>query len=362
MNNEQIYFQARPQKARDFRKIAWNALKGFWWTAILVTLIASLLGGVAVGGGSFNFGSSGTSYEDDYYYEDEYDPEYSDSNSIGIIGGAEDSVVLTPEEAAELEAAIKNFDLETVGNILSENNNPMLGFLLSFFGIIFATVAIFALAFHLFVSSPVKVGYQRFCLEVLDGNQSEIRVGTLFRFFKESYGKTIGLNFVHGLIMDLTWLPMLVCTAIGGVLFASSLASMMFAPADTSDIAVMGGFLGFLGLIFLGMVISVCINLPVSYAYSMAHMIMADYPGVGAIEAMRLSRQMMKGNKFRLWCLDFSFIGWHLLGACCCGLGAYVVTPYQYVARAAFYHEISGRKTPEDVEFSDATSDDSIIE
>lgn len=355
-NQYQTIYEECPTKARDFRKIARKSLKGFWWTAILVTLVASLLGGVAVGGSSFNFGSTGTSYEDDYYYEDEYDPEYSDS--VGIIGGAEDSVVLTPEETEELEAAIKNFDLETVGNILFENNNPMFGFLLSFFGIIFATVAIFALAFHLFVSSPVKVGYQRFCLEVLDGNESEIRIGTLFNFFKQSYFKTIGLNFVHGLIMDLTWLPMLVCMAIGGVSFASSFASMMFAPADTSDLAVMGGLLAFLGLTFLGLIISVCINLPVSYAYSMAHMIMADYPGVGAIEAMRLSRQMMKGNKFRLWCLDFSFIGWQLLGACCCGLGAYVVTPYQYVARAAFYHEISGRKTPEDVEFPSINPED----
>ena len=355
-NQYQTMYEERPTKARDFRKIARKSLKGFWWTAILVTLVASLLGGVAVGGSSFNFGSTGTSYEDDYYYEDEYDPEYSDS--VGIIGGAEDSVVLTPEETEELEAAIKNFDLETVGNILFENNNPMFGFLLSFFGIIFAIVTIFVLAFHLFVSSPVKVGYQRFCLEVLDGNESEIRVGTLFNFFKQSYFKTIGLNFVHGLIMDLTWIPMLVCMAIGGVSFASSFASMMFTPADTSDLAVMGGLLAFLGLTFLGLIISVCINLPVSYAYSMAHMIMADYPGVGAIEAMRLSRQMMKGNKFRLWCLDLSFIGWQLLGACCCGLGAYVVTPYQYVARAAFYHEISGRKTPEDVEFPSINPED----
>ena len=352
MNNE-TYYQLCPSKARDFRKTARQALKGFWWTAILVTLVASLLGGVAVGSG-FNFNSGSTGYED------AYDPEYSES--VGIIGGAEDSVVLTPEETAELEEAIENFDLETVGNILSENNNPLLGFLIGFFGIIFVAVTVFALAFHFFVSSPVKVGYQRFCLEVLDGNESEIRIGTLFRFFKESYLKTVGLNFVHGLLMDLTWIPMLVCMAIGGVSFASSFASMLFAPADTSDLTVMGGLLAFLGLTFLGLIISVCINIPVSYAYSMAHIIMADYPSVGAIEALRLSRQMMKGNKFRLWCLDFSFIGWYLLGACACGLGVYVVTPYQYVARAAFYHEVSGRKTPEDVEFSDATSDGYIIE
>ena len=354
-NQYQTIYEERPTKARDFRKIARKSLKGFWWTAILVTLVASLLGGVAIGGGfNFNSGSGSTGYED------EYDPEYSDS--VGIIGGAEDSVVLTPEETEELEAAIKNFDLGPVGNILSENNNPMFGFLLSFFGIIFAIVTIFVLAFHFFVSSPVKVGYQRFCLEVLDGNESEIRVGTLFRFFKESYGKTIGLNFVHSLLIELTWIPMLICMAIGGVSFASSLVPMLYNPMGVSDIAVMGGLLAFVGLTFLGMVISLCINIPVSYMYSMAHIIMADYPSVGAIEALRLSRQMMKGNKFRLWCLDLSFIGWYLLGACACGLGAYVVTPYQYVARAAFYHEISGRKTPEDVEFPSINPEDYIIE
>ena len=333
-NQYQTMYEERPTKARDFRKIARKSLKGFWWTAILVTLVASLLGGVAVGGSSFNFGSTGTSYEDDYYYEDE---EYEET--------------LTPEEGEMLDQELTDFD--SIVEFLEEEY-PMFNLIVTVAVIVFVVVFVLALAFHFFVSSPVKVGYQRFCLEVLDGNESEIRVGTLFRFFKQSYGKTIGLNFVHGLIMDLTWLPMLVCMAIGGVSFAS----MMFAPADTSDLAVMGGLLAFLGLTFLGLIISVCINLPVSYAYSMAHMIMADYPGVGAIEAMRLSRQMMKGNKFRLWCLDLSFIGWQLLGACCCGLGAYVVTPYQYVARAAFYHEISGRKTPEDVEFPSINPED----
>ena len=337
-NQYQTIYEERPTRAADFRRIARKSLKGFWWTAILVTLVASLLGGVAIGGGSFNFGSSGTSYEDGYYYEDE---EYEET--------------LTPEEEEMLDQELTDFD--SIVEFLEEEY-PMFNLIVTVAVIVFVVVFVLALAFHLFVSSPVKVGYQRFCLEVLDGNESEIRIGTLFNFFKQSYFKTIGLNFVHGLIMDLTWLPMLVCMAIGGVSFASSFASMMFAPADTSDLAVMGGLLAFLGLTFLGLIISVCINLPVSYAYSMAHMIMADYPGVGAIEAMRLSRQMMKGNKFRLWCLDFSFIGWQLLGACCCGLGAYVVTPYQYVARAAFYHEISGRKTPEDVEFPSINPED----
>lgn len=349
MNYEQTYYQTRPSKARDFRKIARERLSGFWWTAILVTLIAALLGGIVAGGASieYNFGNAGA--------QEDYVPE-PDEETIG------EEEPLTPEEQEAFEEAFINSNFEPMKDLISKEI-PMLGFILSIIGIIFVAGFVFAIAFNLFISSPVKVGYQRFCLEVLDGNKSEIRVGTLFRFFKEGYGKTIGLNFVHGLIMDLTLIPMFVCMTIGGVSFVSSL-SAMFSNFDAVgfDTAIMGGLLAFIGLTFLGIVISLCISIPVSYTYSMAHMIMADYPGVGAIEALRLSRQLMRGNKFRLFCLDISFIGWILLGACACGLGGYVVTPYQYVARAAFYHEISGRKTPEDVEFPSINPQDYIIE
>ena len=112
----------------------------------------------------------------------------------------------------------------------------------------------------------------------------------------------------------------------------------------------------------LGLFISMFISLPVSYMYSMSYFIMADYPGVGAVEALRASRQMMRGKKWKLFCLEFSFIGWALLGACACGLGTYAVTPYQYAARASFYNDISGRDSHKDVEFPSVNPDDYYIE
>lgn len=345
--NNQYFYQEHPARSRDFRRIARQSLKGFWWTAILVTLIASILGGVALGSSvSLNTNISGVN-----------NPDYSDPD-IGMDDGAvENEPVLTPEEMEEFEAALDGFDLEAIGQIFADDY-PLISLILSFFAIIFGTIFLLGFAFQLFVSSPVKVGYQRFFLEVIDGNESEIRVGTLFRFFRESYGRTIGLNFLHTLIMELTSIPM-----FAGMLAAFfSIVASLPAMLSGDPVALGGGILTAVGIFFLGTIISLCISIPVSYAYSMAHMIMADYPTVGAIEALRLSRQMMKGNKFRLFCLDFSFIGWHLLGACACGLGAYVVTPYQYTARAAFYHEISGRSTPEDVEFPSINPDDYYIE
>ena len=340
MNNQyQEVYQSSPQRARDFRRTARQSLKGFWWTAILVTLIASLLGGVSITL-NYNFGSG---------------------NSEIPLEGEEEIVenepLLTPEQSAELEQAIADGDFEAMGSVFSEVD-PTVGWIVSNAGVIFTVASILGILVALFVSSPVTVGYQRFCLEVLDGNEDEIRVGTLFRFFKESYGKTIWLNIVHGFIMSLTLSPIWICMSIGSIPLLSTLPEMFAAPSfDNVD-----ALLAFLGLTLIGLAISLFICIPVSYAYSMAHMSMADYPTVGAIEALRLSRQMMKGNKWRLFCLDFSFIGWHILGACACGLGGYVVAPYQYVAHAAFYQEISGRETPEDVEFPSIDPEDYIIE
>ena len=294
------------------------------------------MGGVAIGGASFNHNS--------------VSDETESANGFG------EEQFFTPEQAEAFEKALENNDLDAAVDVISEAD-PVVGVILSILGIILIGAIIFAVAFNLFVSSPVKVGYQRFFLEVIDGNEREIRVGTLFRFFKQSYGKTIGLNFIHGLIMDLTWIPMFVCTGIGSFYLISFIPELMHA----SDSVIAINVLTFVGIMFLGVILSLCISIPISYFYSMAHMIMADYPTVGAIEALRLSRQMMKGNKWRLFCLDFSFIGWHLLGAITCGLGNYFVTPYQYAAHAAFYNEISGRNASEDVEFPSINPDDYIF-
>ena len=338
MNYEQTYYQAPQKKAADFRRIAKQSLKGFWWMAALVTLIAVVLGGVSGNSTSVDFDTS------DF--------------EINLGDTTTQTPQFTPEQIEAFETAIEELDFATMGDILS-TINPILGFIISNFVITILLVVGAGLLINLLVSSPVKVGYQRFCLEVLDGNTSEVRVGTLFRFFTESYGKTIALNFVHSLIMTLTLIPMYIGLGVGVVQFMGTLPALL---ASETPQAIVLPFLTLIGVTYAGMIISMIINIPVSYMYSMAHMIMADYPNVGAMEALRLSRQMMKGNKFRLFCLDFSFIGWYLLGACACGLGMYFVMPYQYVARAAFYHEISNRHGHEEVEFPSVNPEDYIIE
>ena len=47
----------------------------------------------------------------------------------------------------------------------------------------------------------------------------------------------------------------------------------------------------------------------------------------------------MKGKKWKLFCLDLSFIGWYLLGMLCLGVGVLWVDPYHKVSMALFYEE-----------------------
>lgn len=88
---------------------------------------------------------------------------------------------------------------------------------------------------------------------------------------------------------------------------------------------------------------SICLVIPgiiAFYAYSMAPYIMVENPELSAKEAMKASKELMKGNKWRLFCLSFSFIGWDILAALSFGIGHIVLCPYVEAAGAAFYRAI----------------------
>lgn len=81
-----------------------------------------------------------------------------------------------------------------------------------------------------------------------------------------------------------------------------------------------------------------------SLRYAMAPFLVAEYPEIAASEAIERSKQLMVGNKWRLFCLRFSFIGWYLLSALVpFGAGPVFLSPYTKAADTAFYLELTGR-------------------
>lgn len=77
-----------------------------------------------------------------------------------------------------------------------------------------------------------------------------------------------------------------------------------------------------------------------TYSYSMTYYIMCDDPSISANEARKKSMELMRGNKWRLFCLQFSFIGWWLLCILTLGILALWIAPYEQVATAAFYQSL----------------------
>ena len=86
-----------------------------------------------------------------------------------------------------------------------------------------------------------------------------------------------------------------------------------------------------------------------SYSYSMAAYILYEHPEMTPNEAITKSRELMDGNKWRLFCLEISFIGWAFLCVFTCGIGYLWLLPYEEAAIAAFYREIWREKYGEPV-------------
>lgn len=93
--------------------------------------------------------------------------------------------------------------------------------------------------------------------------------------------------------------------------------------------------------VFLWTLLFIIPGIIMSYAYSMAGYIMTENPEMSAKEAMEVSKKMMQGNKWRLFCLQFSFIGWTILGSLTLGIGFLWINPYMNAATTAFYDDIS---------------------
>lgn len=81
-----------------------------------------------------------------------------------------------------------------------------------------------------------------------------------------------------------------------------------------------------------------------AFSYSMTPYIIAENPEIDAMAAIDKSREMMHGNKARLFFLYLSFIGWFILSAFTFGIGLFFLIPYVQTTVANFYVDLRGTK------------------
>ena len=235
--------------AADFRQNARDALRGKWTIAVLVGLVATLLGGAGSGG---------------------------------------------PEVKLNIDGSGAHASFEFVGQTIFSTggglNSDIGAFLVG--SAIYITIAAIAMAVVYFVlGSIISVGYARFNLDLVDGGNPSFE--TLFGYF--SCWKTTAVARLLQSLYVLLW-------------------SLLF---------IIPGIMA-------------------SYSYAMTEFILAEHPELTAGEAIAQSKEMMSGNRWRLFCLHFSFIGWDILCTLTMGIGHLWLRPYRQAADAAFYREITG--------------------
>ncbi len=102
--------------------------------------------------------------------------------------------------------------------------------------------------------------------------------------------------------------------------------------------------------IFLWSLLFVIPGIIATFSYAMTPFVLAENPGMSATEAITESKILMQGNKWRLFCLEFSFIGWYILGALTLGIAYIWVIPYHQAAIAAFYRDIKPASVHEPID------------
>lgn len=146
------------------------------------------------------------------------------------------------------------------------------------------------------IGGTVKLGYCRYLLDQQDG--SPLKIKTLFSQFFQ-FSKGFCLDLLIG-IFTLLWMLLFI---IPGIMAA--------------------------------------------YSYAMAPFIQVEHPQYGARECIKRSKELMRGHRWELFCLELSFFGWALLSIFTLGIGAIFVNAYSSAAKAAFYRNLVGKPTEE---------------
>lgn len=149
--------------------------------------------------------------------------------------------------------------------------------------------------------------------------------GDLFRGFHENSGRILMVRTVYLLMTMVLQIPFQICEAVFDIGINSALPQHA-----TYEIAL---YLAALLLYSIG-------SLWLYFTYALNWYVMLDYPELSWREVMRMSRQLMKGNRHVMLYVHLSFLPLDLASILTCGIASFWVRSYLEATDAAFYRGI----------------------
>ncbi len=221
-----------------------KSLKNYYWMALAVCVVSSMLGGS------------------------------SDPTSGGSSGSG-----LSSDTTEKLEQLLE-----------SENAGEVIAILLGVFAAVIF-ISIFALAagfaVYAFLGAPIEAGKCKFFIKAREG---DVSFGHLFD------------NFGSGKYM-------------------STVKTMFFRYLYT----------------YLWSLLFVIPGIVKGLEYYLIPYLIAENPNLSKERAFEISKRTMYGEKWKLFVLELSFIGWELLGLLVCCVGVVFVVPYEQATFTEFY-------------------------
>ena len=194
------------------------------------------------------------------------------TNSLESIGGME--TFMDPELMLEALAEFVMSNLNIIGGLISGS------ILISILNYLW--------------SSTMAAGYVGYSLKMVRRQTTD--VGSVFSAFPK-FGKVLLTNILVG-----------VFTFLWTLLFSVGLLIVVVVAALLTEAAEVIGIL----LMIVGYVAFIVAILWATLRFALTNHLVMDQD-ISGLEALNVSKQLMRGNKRRLFVLSLSFIGWYLL-------------------------------------------------
>lgn len=307
-------------KRKELKAKARQVVKKNYWTAIVVCFLIALLTG--------EFGSSIVGI---WQSDDSMDPNYLINNESIIVTDQlnedkwqemkdidtridEKRQTLNEIQLKILEAIEANLNSITkshkyifkIWDAAESFNLNQAGL-----GIGISLTAIIAFAFTIIIADPLIVAGRRYFLKAR--KKSNTKIGIIGEIFKRGNWLNVAVIMLLRNIYNGLWY----LTIIGGIIK--------------------------------------------TYEYRMIPYILAENPKTKRKEAFKLSKQMMKGNKWRTFMLDLSFIGWNIVSVFTFGLlNILYVNPYKAFTLVELYMVLRNQAISDKYEYYENLNDKTL--
>ncbi len=199
------------------------------------------------------------------------------------------------------------------------------------------------------ISIPLAYGLIHTFIKIFDNEEVSVLdfISIGFNNFARSWGIALYtfLKLLLPIILMILALIMMISGFISSILplvQQNADINQVISTIDASSINTSYLLISLVGFILL--IVSSILMTTWSYYYKIANFVAIENPDLTSKESVEKSKEYMKGNRWKLFCLELSFIGWAVLAIFTLGIGYLWLIPYIQVAEISFAKFVCGKK------------------